>query len=198
MKFYAKYIKYLSCTRIFVNMSYWKPFLPGIYTIYIQITQGACNLCAYTHSLMKLSPSWEAVNCAAIQELSNILWNPKVHYLADKSPPLVPILSQINPIRTIPSCLCKIHFKYCPPTYVLVFLVISFLLAFPSIQYPICIPPLPHSCDMPCPSHPWLDHSNYTWRKVSSSLCSFLQPPVTSSLLDQNVLLNTLFSNTLP
>jgi hypothetical protein len=27
--------------------------------------------------------------------------------------------------------------------------------------------------------------------------CSFLQPPVTSSLFDPNILLNTLFSNTL-
>jgi hypothetical protein len=36
-----------------------------------------------------------------------------------------------------------------------------------SHQYPIRIPPLPHSCYMPCPSHPpWLDHSNYTWRRV--------------------------------
>jgi hypothetical protein len=26
---------------------------------------------------------------------------------------------------------------------------------------------LSHSCYMPCPSHPpWLDHSNYTWRKI--------------------------------
>jgi hypothetical protein len=25
----------------------------------------------------------------------------------------------------------------------------------------------PHSCYMPCPSHPpWLDHSNYAWRRV--------------------------------
>jgi hypothetical protein len=31
----------------------------------------------------------------------------------------------------------------------------------------------------------------------SSSLCSFLQSPVTSSLFDQNILLSTLFSNTL-
>jgi hypothetical protein len=31
----------------------------------------------------------------------------------------------------------------------------------------------------------------------SSSLCSFLQPPVTSSLSGPNILLNTLFSNTL-
>jgi hypothetical protein len=43
---------------------------------------------------------------------------------------------------------------------------------------------------MPCSSHPpWLDHCNCTW--------SFLQPPVTSSLFGPNILLNTLFSNTL-
>jgi hypothetical protein len=32
------------------------------------------------------------------------------------------------------------------------------------------------------------------WR---SSLCSFLQPPLTSSLFGSNILLNTLFSNIL-
>jgi hypothetical protein len=31
----------------------------------------------------------------------------------------------------------------------------------------------------------------------SSSLCSFLQPPITSSLFGPNVFLSTLFSNTL-
>jgi len=35
------------------------------------------------------------------------------------------------------------------------------------------------------------------YRSVSSSLCSFLHSPVTSSLLGPNILLNTLFSNTL-
>jgi hypothetical protein len=36
-----------------------------------------------------------------------------------------------------------------------------------SHQYPICSPLLPHLCYMPCPSHPpWLDNSNYTWRRV--------------------------------
>jgi hypothetical protein len=33
-----------------------------------------------THSLLELSPSWEAANCAATQELPSILWNSKVHY----------------------------------------------------------------------------------------------------------------------
>jgi hypothetical protein len=35
------------------------------------------------------------------------------------------------------------------------------------------------------------------YRPCSSSLCSFLQPSVTSSLLGPNILLSTLFSNTL-
>jgi hypothetical protein len=34
-------------------------------------------------------------------------------------------------------------------------------------QHPTRIRHLPHSCYMPCPSHPpWLDHCNYTWRRV--------------------------------
>jgi hypothetical protein len=57
---------------------------------------------------MELSHSWEAAICVATQELPSILWNPMVHYRAQKIPPLVPILSQTDPVHTIPSYLISI------------------------------------------------------------------------------------------
>jgi hypothetical protein len=78
------------------------------------------------------------------------------------------------------------------------------LLDLPSGLFHLTFPPVsymhssyPYSCYMLCSSHPhWLDHSNYIWRRVQV-MCSFLQPPATSSLFGSNILLSSLFSNTL-
>jgi hypothetical protein len=61
--------------------------------------------------LTELSLSSEAASCAAIQDLPRILWNRKVHHSVHRSPPLAPILSQIDSVHTISSYLSKIYFN---------------------------------------------------------------------------------------
>jgi hypothetical protein len=103
-----------------------------------------------TTNSMEMSPSWEAASRSATQELSNILWNPKAHYRAHKSSLLVPILSQIDQVHTTPSSLSLRSI-----------LILSTDLRVPNCLLLLTVPPKshmhsfsPHSCYMPCLSHP--------------------------------------------
>jgi hypothetical protein len=66
---------------------------------------------------MELSLFCEAASYAATQEFPKMLWNLKVHYRVHKSPAVILILSQINPVNNISCYLSKIYLNIIlPPT----------------------------------------------------------------------------------
>ena len=148
---------------------------------------------------MVQSPSWAANWFAASQEIPRISWNPKVHYRTHKRPPPVSILDQPNPVHIPTSHLLEIYPNIIHPStprspqW-------SLSLRFPR-QDPIH--PLSSPIRATCPAHLiLLDFITRTklgeeYKSFSSSLCNLLHSPVTSSLLGPNILLNTMFSNTL-
>jgi len=88
----------------------WRMPMFNIYTTLYQVTAHIIinNNLLLTYS-MQQSPSWEANRFSASQEIRRILWNPKVHYRSHKSPPPVPILSQLEAVHTPTTHLLKIH-----------------------------------------------------------------------------------------
>jgi hypothetical protein len=115
-------------------------------------------------NFMELSPSWEAASCAATQELPSIFGTRKFN--TGSTSALHSSLFRARPIQFIPPHYINLNpLSYFPPTYFLVYLVVSFLLAFPPISY--MSSSSPHSCYMFCPSHPHrLGHSKFTWRRI--------------------------------
>ena len=106
--------------------------------------------CLLTYS-MEQSPFWEANQFAANQEISHILWNPKVHCHIHKCMPPAPILSQLNPGHTATSHFLKIHLTVIlPSTHGSPQWSLS--LRFPH-QNPVHASPIPRTCYMPHLSH---------------------------------------------
>jgi hypothetical protein len=59
------------------------------------------------------NPTWTTLR---YQEISRLLWNPKVHYRVNKIPSPVHILSQINQIRTLQTYFSSIRFNITLPS----------------------------------------------------------------------------------
>jgi len=57
--------------------------------------------------------------------------HPKILYRVQNSPPLLPILSQTEPVHGLPSFFFKMQFKFYPPIYAYVFHVFSSPSVFP-------------------------------------------------------------------
>jgi hypothetical protein len=123
----------------------------------------------------------EADSRSGDQEIPCLLWNSYVYYCVNNGPPLATVSNRIDSNR-IPSRF-KINFNI-----VLRFMTWLFCSRLPNkICYTFLIPVLPATC----PSHHLssFSHGNNIWWRVQCTyflVCSFLQPPVTSSLWGPN------------
>ena len=159
---------------------------------------GAINL-VLTNYFMEQSPSWEANRFSASPEIPHILWNPKVHYRIRKCSPHVPVLSQINPV----------HAPHSTTWWSILILSWHLHLGLPSDLIPSGFPtetlyaPLLSTIRATCPAHLILLDLisrmvlGEDYRSPSAPWCSFLNSPVISYLLNPNILISTLLSNTL-
>jgi len=114
-----------------------------------------------------------------------------------KTPPTVPMLSQKDAVHTLPS-----HLRN------MLILPSHLCIVLPSGLFPSAFPIKPlfallfTPIHATCPAHQIFINLitqiifGNKYKSLSSSLCSFLQSPVTSSLLGPNTCYSTLFSNT--
>jgi len=173
-------------------------YVMHVYLLVLVLYIPTLNIAQTIHTYsMEQSPSWEADRFSASQEIPHILRNPKVHYRIHKCPPTVPIMSQFDPFRALTS-----HSRRS-----LLILSSRLRLGLPSCLFPSGFPtkvlytPLPQRAT--CPAHlillGFITHIEFSEQYISlrSWLCSFLHSPVTSSILGPNILVSTLFSNSL-
>jgi hypothetical protein len=139
------------------------------------------------HNSMEYIPSWEANNYFVGEESVCLLWNLKVHYhvhwilsWADESTPYHHILFfKINFSIILPS-MPRSHNWSLPFRFLT------------ETLYAILIHIIHNTClkNLTLLDLMALINTHEDYKLWSSSLCSFLNPPVTSSLLGPNTLLN--------
>ena len=145
-----------------------------------------------TYSMVQ-SPAWEAS-----QQIPRISRNPKVHYRTHKPPPPVPIMGQPNSVHMV------YGLNWAAPGSWRSILILStqLRLGLPSGLFPSGFPTKTLYTPSPHPYKPSPSHSSKfyhrtilgeEYRSFSSSLCSLLHSPVTSSFLGPNILLKFIY-----
>jgi len=133
--------------------------------------------------------SWEANSSSLSKRITHIPWHRTVRDQLHNSPPFVPILSQINPVHTLSFSSWRKFFIVQP--YLCLVLPSHLLLSsFPTRTLHAFLSLLLHAT---CPAYLIFIQCisiiifSERYKSQSTSLCNFLQSPLTSTLSGQNI-----------
>jgi hypothetical protein len=85
------------------------PFLSSSLAPFVPLLNPFQNSVLFSVKTMNQVRDWGAISSVATQEFPSVLRKSIFHYRVQKSPALVPTISQINPVHTTPFYLTKIH-----------------------------------------------------------------------------------------